>query len=283
MDGNGPEGPGAAAGDKGPAAAGAQSPNASSSSTAAKDENPFKKGPSGYWGDLGNPDKVRAAESSAPDAQVDKWSGRSVAQWQGLNNPAATAPKGVDRRPTRFTMFNKAVKSSSIFRKIMVKVFGTPYPEQQYARYGFRATSWRMMSYESKYSIVLAILMYTSYLHYHDNRNKDELLANIELNRQQFYKTPFHPEYVGVPAGESIRDIQAIYESPTVGYMQIDKVSGLKETFDHRLAGPNIDEMIERVKNAPVSDQMLKDIMIMRKIQDVGQKAAYGEGARRVF
>lgn len=82
------------------------------------------------------------------------------------------------------------------------------------------------------------------------NRAND-ILDNIELNRQSYYRREFRPEYVnGAPDG--------VYDGPK-GYAYIDEVSGLKINADNQIvSNERVEERRERLAKAPISGDMVR-------------------------
>ena len=186
---------------------------------------------------------------------------------------------GINRSGT----FYKAMQKSSIFREVAKRIWSSRNPEEQYGRYGYRSTPFRYWLTESKHMLALFLGIAGIALHYNDVTYRDELLSNIEVNRQRFYDCPFEPEYVGVPPGETQRDMHAIYDTPTVGYNMVDNKSGLKKNIENRMSAPNMKELRKNVQSLTVSEEDLEKAKLLRQHQDIGTRDVLGDNAKRVF
>lgn len=95
------------------------------------------------------------------------------------------------------------------------------------ARYGERGLA-RTIWLEWRGSVVLLASAFVFYVGRQQSKRANEILENIELNRQLFYDRDFQPLYVeGAPGG--------VYDG-AVGYSTTDATSGLVINADHKIA-----------------------------------------------
>ncbi|KAG8346972.1 hypothetical protein ERJ75_001747400 [Trypanosoma vivax] len=86
----------------------------------------------------------------------------------------------------------------------------------------------------------------------------NEILDNIELNRQRYYKRDFSPEYVpNAP--------EAVYDGPK-GYAYRDEVSGLMVNADRKLVSDiSREERRERLASANITPSMVEAARELRQ------------------
>lgn len=138
-------------------------------------------------------------------------------------------------------------------------------------RFGLRTyTMWQWMVNHS-YIFIGMCIVYGNMINWHERSRRDEVLNAIEQNRRNFYDKSFDNEYMtNLP---NLNDKGGLYDGPR-GYIQVDKVTGLKTNADGKIVAPTNAELAEKLRHAPVTGEMLAGI------KDLYQ-ATYTEEAKR--
>lgn len=118
-------------------------------------------------------------------------------------------------------------------------------------RYGSRSvlgTIWR----EWRGSLLVVGCAFTFMVGQQQSSRANEILTNIELNRQRHYGRRFAPEYVASAAG------RGVYDGPQ-GYSHVDSESGLLVNADNRLTTDlSAAEQADRVRQSSISPEMMQ-------------------------
>ncbi|ESS65861.1 hypothetical protein TcG_03695 [Trypanosoma cruzi] len=118
------------------------------------------------------------------------------------------------------------------------------------ARYGERGI-FRTIWMEWRGTLVCLACSAVVIINHVQSNNANEILDNIELNRQRYYKRDFTPEYVrNAP--------QAVYDGPK-GYVYRDEASGLMLNADHKwVSDLSREERRGRIEAADVTPEMVE-------------------------
>ncbi|CCW64801.1 unnamed protein product [Phytomonas sp. EM1] len=118
----------------------------------------------------------------------------------------------------------------------------------RYGERGFLRTVWM----EWRGTLVLTGCVFSFMVGRLQSSRANEILDNIELNRQRYYKRDFFPSYTeGAP--------DAVYDGPR-GYSYIDDASGLKINCDNRIVSDETrDERNKRLAQVEISPSMVQD------------------------
>ncbi|KEG14307.1 hypothetical protein DQ04_00531120 [Trypanosoma grayi] len=123
-------------------------------------------------------------------------------------------------------------------------------------RYGERGF-FRSMWMEWRGSVVVAACVAVFFVNRAQTNHANEILDNIEINRQQYYRRDFAPEYVpNAP--------QAVYDG-TKGYAYRDEASGLMVNADRQLVSDMTrEERRQRLESAEISPEMVEGAKRLR-------------------
>ncbi|KAH9601517.1 hypothetical protein LSM04_003146 [Trypanosoma melophagium] len=123
-------------------------------------------------------------------------------------------------------------------------------------RYGERGV-FRSMWLEWRGVIIVISSGAIIFINHSQANRANEILENIELNRQRHYKRDFAPEYVvNAPA--------AVYDGAK-GYAYRDETSGLMVNADNRLVTDlSRDEQRRRLESAKITPEMVEAARRMR-------------------
>ncbi|ESL08565.1 hypothetical protein TRSC58_03730 [Trypanosoma rangeli SC58] len=125
------------------------------------------------------------------------------------------------------------------------------------ARYGERSffsvlwTEWRG-------TIVFLACSTVVLVNHAQTNGANEILDNIELNRQRYYKRDFAPEYV-------LNAPQAVYDGPK-GYAYRDEASGLMLNADNRwVSDLSREERRQRLESVEITPEMVEAAKRLRR------------------
>ncbi|CCW67520.1 unnamed protein product [Phytomonas sp. Hart1] len=118
----------------------------------------------------------------------------------------------------------------------------------RYGERGFLRTIW--MEWSSTLVIMGCVISFM--VGRFQSGRSNEILENIEFNRQRYYKRDFSPPYtVGAP--------DAVYDGVR-GYCYIDDVSGLRINSDNRIVSHETrEELKKRVDQVEITPSMVRD------------------------
>ncbi|KAG5511704.1 hypothetical protein JKF63_07302 [Porcisia hertigi] len=149
--------------------------------------------------------------------------------------------------PPKFT-HPRLVHHVSTFTRIKAWCLGIENPEVL-SRYGERGVV-RTVWMEWRGTLTVGAGVFVLYVGRQQSKRANEILDNIELNRQRYYQRDFKPTYVpDAPGG--------VYDGVT-GYTYRDEPSGLLINADNRLASDESRaERSERLAKTEVTPEMV--------------------------